>query len=149
MIEDESKPYVDIIFTFEDEQKGDAVYFTPNLLESEEVFVEFITGHLSDEYRRNLRKISTCIVSDEHNAEVRACDWYMNCNGKFYFERGLPTVEIGNMVVAPEPNETDLHQHSFQGHLESIRQGTEGLLGYVVDGDDNGFEIELDRLEKL
>ena len=52
---------------------------------------------------------------------------------------------IGQTVLVPAPNETDIHNHEFQGYIEGFRNGN----AIIIDGDNNSFEIELDRLTDL
>ena len=54
-------------------------------------------------------------------------------------------LEIGDAVIVPEPNESDLHAHSFQGTVIDIRD-EEGLAS-VEDMDGNIFDIEVKRLK--
>jgi len=53
-----------------------------------------------------------------------------------------PCFDIDDEVEVPEPNETDLHNHSFVGTIIDFR----GDNAIVEDGDGNTFEIETDRL---
>lgn len=46
-------------------------------------------------------------------------------------------------VIVPEPNNTDIHQHSFVGYVSGFRNG----YVTVADSEDNSFEIEPERLE--
>jgi hypothetical protein len=50
--------------------------------------------------------------------------------------------EIGDEVEVPDPNETDLHQHSFVGTIIDFR----GENAIVEDSEGDCFEIESDRL---
>ena len=50
--------------------------------------------------------------------------------------------EIGDEVEVPEPNETDIHNHSFVGTIAEFR----GDNAIVEDGDGDCFEIEVERL---
>lgn len=53
--------------------------------------------------------------------------------------------EIGQRVLVPDPNETDMHNHSFEGTVFSFR----GSNIIVEDGENNGFEIEPKRLKLI
>lgn len=53
------------------------------------------------------------------------------------------TINIGDTVLVPEPNNSDLHQHSFVGNVEKFRNGNV----VVIDGEGDCFEIEAHRLE--
>jgi hypothetical protein len=52
---------------------------------------------------------------------------------------------IGDEVEVPDPNDSDIHNHSFVGTLIDIK----GDLGVVEDGEGNCFDIELERLTKV
>jgi hypothetical protein len=49
---------------------------------------------------------------------------------------------IGDEVEVPEPNDTDIHNHSFVGTIIEFR----GENAIVEDGEGDCFEIETDRL---
>lgn len=53
-------------------------------------------------------------------------------------------VHIGDQVIMPEPNETDMHQHSFVGRIDDL-YNKKGTI-CVVDQDDECFEIEANRV---
>lgn len=53
-------------------------------------------------------------------------------------------LEIGDSVIVPEPNDSDLHNHSFQGTVIDIRDEDE--IASVEDMDGNIYDIELYRL---
>jgi hypothetical protein len=53
--------------------------------------------------------------------------------------------EIGEEVEVPDPDDTDIHNHSFVGTIVDFRNG----YAVVDDGDCNCFDIELDRLTKI
>lgn len=59
---------------------------------------------------------------------------YLDSKGKL--------VKDGDSVVVPDPNDSDIHQHSFDGIVTEFRNGN----AIVVDMDDNSFEIEPHRL---
>jgi len=60
------------------------------------------------------------------------------------FDRNGNIIAEGDEVTVPNPNSSDIHNHSFVGYVKDIlvERGT----AIVVDGDDNSFEIECDRL---
>jgi hypothetical protein len=49
-------------------------------IESEENFIVYATGPLSENEMNHLVKISACVFQDNEPPS-----WYMDCNGKFYF----------------------------------------------------------------
>lgn len=52
-------------------------------------------------------------------------------------------VKIGDWVDVPNPNDSDIHSHAFTGHVICISKGH----ARIVDGEDNTFDIELERLQ--
>lgn len=50
---------------------------------------------------------------------------------------------VGETVIVPGPNESDIHNHSFEGVVTSVDNG----IATVVDGEGERFEIETERLE--
>jgi len=50
----------------------------------------------------------------------------------------------GDEVIMPDPNDTDLHQHSFQGTVLEIQD--DDIIS-VVDQDNDVFDIEANRVE--
>ena len=53
-----------------------------------------------------------------------------------------PEFEIGDSVEVPDPNDSDIHNHSFVGTIVDFRNGN----AVVEDGDGDCFEIEVERL---
>lgn len=53
-----------------------------------------------------------------------------------------PEFEIGDSVEVPDPNDSDIHNHSFVGTIVDFRNGN----AVVEDGDGDSFEIEVERL---
>jgi len=54
-------------------------------------------------------------------------------------------LNIGDSVLVPEPNGSDIHMHEFSGYIKSFR----GDNAVIEDGDGNCFEIEIERLTLL
>lgn len=52
-------------------------------------------------------------------------------------------IKEGQEVLVPEPNDTDIHNNEFVGYVKCFRNGNV----VVVDGEDDAFEIEPERLE--
>lgn len=50
--------------------------------------------------------------------------------------------DLGDEVVVPDPNDDDLHQHSFVGTIKDIKDD----IATVEDGDGDCWDIEIDRL---
>jgi hypothetical protein len=55
------------------------------------------------------------------------------------------TFLVGESVEVPEPNDSDIHNHSFVGVIVKFRNGN----AVVEDGDSDTFEIEIERLIKI
>ena len=60
---------------------------------------------------------------------------------KGYKEVG--SIQEGDFVLVPEPNNTDIHNHEFTGEVISISNG----IATVEDGDGDCFDIEIERLK--
>lgn len=63
----------------------------------------------------------------------------------FYLDMNGTAIEAFDEVEAPEPNDTDIHNHAFTGMVDGFRNGNV----VVVDGDCNFYEFEPERLEVL
>ena len=50
--------------------------------------------------------------------------------------------KIGENVEVPDPNDSDIHNHSFVGSIVGFR----GELATVEDMDGDCFDIEIERL---
>ena len=64
-------------------------------------------------------------------------DFYLDANGN--------SIERFNEVEVPEPNDGDMHNHSFTGIVDDLKNG------YVIiaDMDCNIYTMEPERLEVL
>jgi len=58
--------------------------------------------------------------------------------------KDLNGIEIkkSDQVIVPEPNETDIHNHSFIGHVSGFRN-----QNVIVCDDKDAFEFEPERLK--
>ena len=74
---------------------------------------------------------------DNYNAQL-----FVNsiCNSDITYPQ--PQFEIGDSVEVPDPDDTDIHNHSFVGTIVNFRNG----YAVVEDGDGDCFDIELERL---
>jgi hypothetical protein len=54
-------------------------------------------------------------------------------------------LEIGQDVNVPTPNDSDIHHHSFIGHVTDVLEDRGTAI--IEDQDSDFFEIETDRLE--
>jgi len=64
-------------------------------------------------------------------------------------ENGLnrkETFSIGESVEVPDPNDSDIHNHSFVGVIVGFRDSGNAV---VEDGDGDFFEIEVERLKLI
>jgi hypothetical protein len=52
-------------------------------------------------------------------------------------------IKEGDNVIVPDPEDDDVHAHSFQGTVVGFRNG----YAQVQDQEENVFEIEPDRLK--
>lgn len=59
---------------------------------------------------------------------------YLDINGEI--------LGVWDEVIVPDPNETDIHHHSFVGTVVKFRDNN----AIVTDSDDNEFEVECNRL---
>ena len=53
-----------------------------------------------------------------------------------------PEFEMGDSVEVPDPNDSDIHNHSFVGTIIAFK----GELATVEDMDGDCFDIEIERL---
>jgi hypothetical protein len=54
-------------------------------------------------------------------------------------------LEIGQDVNVPDPNDSDIHNHSFIGYVNDILEDRGTAI--IEDQDSDFFEIETERLE--
>ena len=61
------------------------------------------------------------------------------------FDKNGNIIGVGDEVVVPDPNDTDIHNFSFVGRVADIlvERGT----AIIEDQDSDFFEVECDRLE--
>jgi hypothetical protein len=58
-------------------------------------------------------------------------------------------LKVGQTVVVPDPYKSDDYwKHSFQGKVQSINTAFNGLV-CIVDQEDNGWDVEPERLEVI
>jgi hypothetical protein len=99
----------------------------------------YVSVLLVDEYGDNPR-----IYADKMD-NVTVCklaDFLVRSFGQEAYSREL---NIGDSVLVPEPNGTDIHMHEFSGYIKSFR----GDNAIVEDADGDFFEIEIERLTLL
>ena len=54
-------------------------------------------------------------------------------------------LEAGQEVNVPDPNDSDIHHHSFIGHVTDVLEDRGTAI--IEDQDSDFYEIETDRLE--
>lgn len=74
---------------------------------------------------------------DETDDNTQVLTIYKDKNGK--------EIKKGDRVLVPDPNDTDVHNHEFEGTVHSFRD----VYVIVQDMEENGFSIEPERLEIL
>ena len=57
----------------------------PIAAETKKAFIDFAVQELAASEIAELVKISSCIIQSE---KVKIPEWYLECNGKFYFKDG-------------------------------------------------------------
>lgn len=67
----------------------------------------------------------------------------------FAYDKNGIEIETGSDVLVPEPNDTDIHNHEFQGVVKSFRTTSNGTLVTVEDQAGDCFDIEPERLEVI
>lgn len=67
----------------------------------------------------------------------------INTFGEIRGYREVGSLQIGELVSVPEPDDTDIHNHEFTGVIISIVNG----IAIVEDGDGDLFDIEIERLK--
>lgn len=55
----------------------------------------------------------------------------------------ISSLQVGDFVLVPEPDNTDIHNHEFTGEVIAITNG----IVTVEDGDGDCFDIEIERLK--
>lgn len=60
-----------------------------------------------------------------------------------YLDMNGTAIQTFDNVIVPDPKEGDLHNFEFTGMVDGFRNGNV----IVVDGDNDYFEIEPERLE--
>ncbi len=78
------KPIIEFIYSFnESMQEFTEFDLTPEAIESPWNLAQFATAGMSKDELNDLYKISCCIYGDFNPPA-----WFMECNGKLYFEGG-------------------------------------------------------------
>ena len=100
-----------------------------------EVYIDAETEEQAQEIFDN------CNINEEFNPEyveqVSIDDW------------GYNLVE-GDSVEVPEPDSSDIHNHSFVGTIIAFKgQFSDDKYAVVEDMDGNCFDIELERLTRI
>lgn len=73
--------------------------------------------------------------------------WYaINYHAENYGLERKKEFSVGESVEVPEPNDSDIHNHSFVGVIVGFRDSGNAV---VEDGDGDCFEIEVERLKLI
>jgi hypothetical protein len=78
------------IYTYEDALDQEIINYPimdKKHFKSKEKLIDFAVQELAPSEVEELVKISACISLDE-NEKINPPQWYLDCNGKFYFENG-------------------------------------------------------------
>ena len=88
-----------------------------------------------------------CLVYDEYdNAGLAILDKFeWETATTIYLDKDGEIIELGETVIVPDPDETDIHNHMFEGTISKIRES--GIIA-VRDGENDHFDIEHYRLTK-
>lgn len=79
---------IEFIYTYDEKPQEIIDYpFVLPILQNKEPLVKFALTDLSEEERRHLVKISTCVYF-ENEGNIVLPDWFNHCNGKLWFENG-------------------------------------------------------------
>jgi len=110
-------------------------FFTDNLWSVEDVKSKF---NVTDEEAQEVLEKSLT-----NEATMEQIWLSIGIFGDMEGHRRVDEFAVGDFVLVPDPNESDIHNHEFLGTIKGIR----GEYATVEDGDGDCFDIELDRLE--
>lgn len=81
---------IEFIYTYGNEKPQEIVSypFVLPILQDKKTLVKYALSDLSDEERKQLVKISTCIYF-ENEGDVELPEWFNQSNGKLWFENGV------------------------------------------------------------
>ena len=110
-------------------------FFTGNLWRVDDVKLKFF---VTDEEAQEI--LMESLTNDATMEQIwRSIDTFAEMKG--YREVG--SLQVGEFVLVPEPDDTDIHNHEFTGEVIAITNG----IVTVEDGDGDCFDIEIERLK--
>ena len=110
-------------------------FFTGNLWKVDDVKSKFF---VTDEEAQEI--LMESLTNDATMEQI----WQsINIFGEIKGYREAGSLQVGEFVLVPEPDDTDIHNHEFTGEIISIVNG----IATVEDGDGFCFDIEVERLK--
>ena len=110
-------------------------FFTGNLWRVDDVKLKFF---VTDEEAQEI--LMESLTNDATMEQIwQSIDTFGEMKG--YREVG--SLQVGEFVLVPEPDDTDIHNHEFTGEVIAITNG----IVTVEDGDGDCFDIEIERLK--
>ena len=110
-------------------------FFTDNLWRVDDVKSKFF---VSDDEAQEVLKDS--LTNDATMEQI----WQsINIFGEMNGYKEVSSLQVGDFVLVPEPDNTDIHNHEFTGEVIAITNG----IVTVEDGDGDCFDIEIERLK--
>ena len=124
-----------------DEQLRDELsrrgFFTGNLWRVEDVKLKFF---VTDDEAQEV--LMDSLTDDATMEQI----WFsITTFGEMKGYKKLDSLQVGDFVLVPEPDDTDIHNHEFTGEVISILNG----IATVEDGDGDCFDIEIERLKPI
>lgn len=110
-------------------------YFTANLWRVDDVKSRFFVS--DDEAQEVLKDSLTNDATMEHIWQS------ITIFGEMGGYKEISSLQVGDFVLVPEPDNTDIHNHEFTGEVIAITNG----IVTVEDGDGDCFDIEIERLK--
>ena len=110
-------------------------FFTGNLWRVDDVKLKFF---VTDEEAQEI--LMESLTNDATMEQIwQSIDTFGEMKG--YREVG--SLQVGEFVLVPEPDDTDIHNHEFTGEVIAITNG----IVTVEDEDGDCFDIEIERLK--
>ena len=110
-------------------------YFTGNLWSVDDVKLKFFVT--DDEAQEVLMESLT------NDATMEQIWQSITIFGEMGGYKEISSLQVGDFVLVPEPDNTDIHNHEFTGEVIAITNG----IVTVEDGDGDCFDIEIERLK--
>ena len=110
-------------------------FFTGNLWRVDDVKLKFF---VTDEEAQEI-----LMESLTNEATMEQIWQSIDTFGEMKGYREVGSLQVGEFVLVPEPDDTDIHNHEFTGEVIAITNG----IVTVEDGDGDYFDIEIERLK--